>query len=36
MKHIVTNGCSFRRQFRKIGITGPSEEFLGNSTKKII
>lgn len=28
MKHIVTNGCSFTRQFRRIGITGTADDFM--------
>jgi hypothetical protein len=28
MKHIVTNGCSFTRQFRRIGIAGTAEDFM--------
>ena len=28
MQHIVTNGCSFTRQFRRIGITGTAEDFM--------
>lgn len=28
MKYIVTNGCSFTRQFRRIGITGTADDFM--------
>lgn len=28
MKYIVTNGCSFTRQFRRIGISGTSDDFM--------
>jgi hypothetical protein len=27
MKYIVTSGCSFTRQFRRIGITGTADDF---------
>lgn len=28
MKHIITNGCSFTRQFRRLGITGTADDFM--------
>lgn len=28
MKHIVTSGCSFTRQYRRVGITGTSDDFM--------
>ena len=28
MKHIVASGCSFTRQFRRIGIAGTAEDFM--------
>jgi hypothetical protein len=31
MKHIVTAGCSFTRQFRRIGITGTAEDFMDDA-----
>ena len=28
MKYIITNGCSFTRQYRRIGITGTADDFM--------
>jgi len=28
MKYIVTSGCSFTRQYRRVGITGTAEDFM--------
>lgn len=28
MKHIVTSGCSFTRQYRRVGITGTADDFM--------
>ena len=30
MKYIVTNGCSFTRQFRRIGISGTADDFMND------
>jgi hypothetical protein len=31
MKYIVTSGCSFTRQYRRVGITGTTEDFMEDS-----
>jgi len=31
MKYIVTSGCSFTRQYRRIGITGTADDFMDDS-----
>jgi len=31
MKYIVTSGCSFTRQYRRVGITGTAEDFMEDS-----
>ena len=34
MKYIVTSGCSFTRQYRRVGITGTAEDFMEDSVSQ--
>ncbi len=36
MKYIVTSGCSFTRQYRRIGITGNEYDFMNDAISQVL